>query len=590
MLLALLAATAPAQQRPVRIELSTKFTAEGGTIHAAAFSPDGTLLATGGETGDLRVIDLASRAVRWLERPSDHWIGVLAFSPDGTRVACLGRHLTIHAATTGKELLRIENVGPHGFAWLPDGERFAYAAGGNLVVRAGEKATTLATIEYPINAIAIADDSEIFIGDNVGRTWRVPTGGGSPELRRDRRTKKNDMVSSLALVFAGGTLFDFASDGSLHCDDPSFRLPSTAHGLTLTPDRRAIVYFEPGERRHGSDAPAANTMRWSVDGGATFEDAVAPDTVTARALRPDGQRLFLAMNTGRALLYERGREPIELPSHVSRVNGLAMTRDGRTLAIRGKSWSLHPLDGRPTRALPSAVGVQTGAKPDELIVQYADRAVVLDTPTGKEVASVPTPHRYRDAAREGPASLLFLEDELLDGSGSSVTKLPEHVLIHNFSTVALASDGRWAVGGVAGIEGDLGGLVITDASGKNPRTVDDCPVWSVAFSPDAKRLYYACGSGISMGMGPPHSHLRIRDTETLELLHQLDVHISQWHFIDANRALVSTNRQLQVWDVDKLEPIQTLPIACGGFLLSDDLHTLVMATAAEVLVYRLSAD
>lgn len=179
---------------------------------------------------------------------------------------------------------------------------------------------------------------------------------------------------------------------------------------------------------------------------------------------------------------------------------------------------------------------------------------------------------------------------MLDRSGAVVTSLPESILIHNFSTVALASDGRWAIGGVAGIEGDLGGLVITDASGKNPRVVDDCPVWSVSFSPDGKRLYYACASGVSVGMGPPGAHLRIRDSETLAQLHQLDVRISEWRFLDARRALVSTKGTLQVWDVEKLEPLQTLPIPCGGFLLSDDLHTLVMASDAEVLVYRALLD
>jgi len=586
----LVGVAACAQQREVRLEPSATFQAPGGSITAAAFSRDGKLLATGGDIGDLRVLDLATNEVSWTAQPSDHWIGVIAFSPDGKHLACRGRHLTIHLATTGEELLRVEHVGPRGFAWCRDGKRFVYSNGRDLVVRDGERETGLASFEYPINAIAIGDGEEMFVGDNVGRTWRVPASGGAAELRHDHRTKENDMVRSVDLLFAGGALFDLASRSPLRRNEASFEPPSTAFVLAVTDDGRSFAVGGLGDRRTDFQVTDPAKVRWWIDGGASFEDFVAPGCIAALAFAPDRRQLFVSTSTGRQSLHERGREPIELPGHRSRIEGLAMTPDGRTLAIKGSSWSLHSLDGRPASALPGAVGVEAGRGDTELIVQYADRAVVLDTLTGKERGSVPTPRRHRDAAKAGPAELLFVTDELVDRSGVVVAQLPKGVLVHNFNTVAFANDGRWALGGVAGIEGDLGGLVITDAAGENLRVVDDCPVHTVAFSPDGKRLFYGCASGISVGMGPPNLHLRVKDTETLQLLHQLDVSVSEWRFLDERRALVGTMGKLQVWDVERLVPIQTLPLPRGGFLLSNDKRTLVTATATEVQVHRLIAD
>ena len=54
-----------------------------------SFAPDGTALALGGQLGDIRVVEYPSGAVRWQALPGDHWNGVLAFSPDGSRLACL---------------------------------------------------------------------------------------------------------------------------------------------------------------------------------------------------------------------------------------------------------------------------------------------------------------------------------------------------------------------------------------------------------------------------------------------------------------------------------------------------------------------
>src|SRR5262249_49164601 len=138
----------------------------------------------------------------------------------------------------------------------------------------------------------------------------------------------------------------------------------------------------------------------------------------ALALTPDGRRLFVSTYKGEQALHERGVDPIEVLGHPSRIKGLAMTPDGRTLAIEGASWSLQPLDGRPRRVLRDAIAVEPGHRDAELIVQFEERAVVLDAITGVEKASVPTPNRVFSPTRAGPGSLLVVDSELVTREGA----------------------------------------------------------------------------------------------------------------------------------------------------------------------------
>ncbi len=58
-----LPATEPSADGPVRLELLRTFRVLGGAVHAAAFSPDGAVLVTAGEVGDVRALELATGKV-----------------------------------------------------------------------------------------------------------------------------------------------------------------------------------------------------------------------------------------------------------------------------------------------------------------------------------------------------------------------------------------------------------------------------------------------------------------------------------------------------------------------------------------------
>ena len=55
-------------------------------VHAVAFSPDGTRVATGSDDGSARVFDAVTGA-EWARLDHGGPVCAVAFSPDGTRVA-----------------------------------------------------------------------------------------------------------------------------------------------------------------------------------------------------------------------------------------------------------------------------------------------------------------------------------------------------------------------------------------------------------------------------------------------------------------------------------------------------------------------
>jgi WD40 repeat protein len=69
--------------------LIRRFVDHEGWVHAIAFSPNGTLLASGGEDGTIRVRDLKSGGVYALPAGNAH-VRAVAFSRDGTRLAATG--------------------------------------------------------------------------------------------------------------------------------------------------------------------------------------------------------------------------------------------------------------------------------------------------------------------------------------------------------------------------------------------------------------------------------------------------------------------------------------------------------------------
>jgi hypothetical protein len=400
-------------------------------------------------------------------------------------------------------------------------------------------------------------------------------------LHRDHR--EGD-AASVALAVAGGELFDLAAAGPLRRGDTAIDVPGSRIAFTVTPDGCSFAVAGEG-----------NKVRWWSDGGASCECLTLAEPVTALALRPEGRRLLVATVSGAWWWFDRGftAEPVQVP--YSKLRAGVLAPDGMAVAVQfaeTSDWQLRPLDGRPGTMLSGAVHVARGRRGAELLVQYRDRVAVLDARSGKELRSYPIDRRALGrVVASGPGELLSLCGELIDPAGTTVTRLRD-VSVHLASgdgPSAFAPDGRWAIGSAPGSSG--GRLVLTDARGRHVQVVDEVGIGSVAFSPNGTKLVYTCAEAVEAADGTWLRYgLRVRNAATLELQAELRVGIHQWQFLDDQRALVAADGRLQVWDVAKLEPLQTLQHMFGDFQLSDDRRTLLLQGDGEVLVYRVVFD
>ncbi len=150
-------------------------------VHALAWSPDGTRLASGSMDGTVQVWDAATGQNLATYNSHIEAVSALAWSPDGQRLASTGDNTAqVRDATTGQILLMYqgpENTLPIltavptlrmaidrlvALAWSPDGTRLASAGGAENVsiweATTGKPLITLAgpTYRYPLGVPAVS--------------------------------------------------------------------------------------------------------------------------------------------------------------------------------------------------------------------------------------------------------------------------------------------------------------------------------------------------------------------------------------------------------------------------------------------------
>ncbi len=200
-------------------EIVQRFTGHADWVQAAAFSPDGQTLVTGGKDTWIIVWDVETGEMLHRIEEFDDWVDALAFNADGSLLLAGGDvqdpRIVLFDAQTWQPLQSYE--GHDGAVevvqFAPDGRRFLSGSGDSLVlvwdVETGEVVARLAGHTAPITGAGFTPDGAYVVSaseDGTVRTW---------EVAGARLVRQNDVDSpvwALALLPDGRTALTGAQD------------------------------------------------------------------------------------------------------------------------------------------------------------------------------------------------------------------------------------------------------------------------------------------------------------------------------------------------------------------------------------------
>lgn len=313
-----------------------------GAVFSLVFSPDGKQLISGSDDGTLRIWDVTLEHGEALTIPYPNGRGEnAALLPNGQVIAAIeGNKLKLWSLETGKELRDYSNDGDMtAFALSPDGSLIA-AARGDFSVTLYNPASTTGLRTWSahtgrINALAFSP----------GGKWLATASDDYKVIVWDLTEGKPANILTLTMP-VGIQSITFNSDGRLLAvglQNGTIRIRNFESGEDLFTlrghnDTVLSLAFSPDDSLLASASLDGTAIVWDLrTGSKKFILEGHTNSVTALAFTPDGKRLATSSRDGTTKIWDMtsGQELLTFPGNGSGINGLAFKPNGTLLVTSG---------------------------------------------------------------------------------------------------------------------------------------------------------------------------------------------------------------------------------------------------------------